>query len=176
MANNYQQSTVNTLIPIGLVTGLELDLLAAHGYQHEVDRACYYFFSEDGAYDDMGDGEIIDNEADYFNISEKNIETVFINPEDSVYFDDTNNLKQCTSTAIFQNIIKRSGGGIPYIEIESAYYCDKFRQGEFGGFAQVITADKTYEMGTSSFIRDTVKEIKAANQLAKEENNEDMRL
>lgn len=48
----------------------------------------------------------------------------------------------------------------PYIVIEGAYSCSKMRQGEFGGFAVLITREKIHRMDTGVWLNNKITDYK----------------
>ena len=174
MANNYEQSTVQPVLPKTLFTDLELKTLAALGMDYEPsfgsDREdCFYFFSEESSWgDDIEidpdiytamlqdkDNYVVAQYLDYFEANdiqadENNIITVNLEEIN----DDTDSESELTSETIFRAILRKQGCEIDEIVIMGAFTCDKLRPGEFGGFVTRITKDKIQQSGTYQILEE----------------------
>jgi|LakMenE18May11ns_1017448.scaffolds.fasta_scaffold9804178_2 hypothetical protein len=67
---------------------------------------------------------------------------------------------------IFQKILnseKNKEYDIKYIYVQAAYYCDKLRRDEHGGWCQIFTKDEMYYMNTYKFIQETIEAITNGN-------------
>ena len=61
---------------------------------------------------------------------------------------------------VFQGIIGRSGGRLPYVTTQGAFTCFKERpDGCLGGLAEVITADAVESVSTFTWARDKLIEL-----------------
>jgi hypothetical protein len=61
---------------------------------------------------------------------------------------------------VFQGIIRRSSGKLPYVTTQGAFTCTKMRpDGLLGGMAEVITADAVESVSTFTWARDKLVEL-----------------
>jgi hypothetical protein len=58
---------------------------------------------------------------------------------------------------VFQGIIRRSGGKLPYVTTQGAYTC--FSTDDLGGMAEVLTADAIESVSTFTWARDKLVEL-----------------
>jgi hypothetical protein len=58
---------------------------------------------------------------------------------------------------VFQGIIRRSGGKLPYVTTQGAFTC--FKTDDLGGMAEVITADAIESVFTFTWTRDKLVEL-----------------
>ena len=128
MANSYSPATVTPYIHKDLITEEEVETLNSVGISYELYGDEYYFYSEEGFMEEYDDAE-----------------------------DNTHSI-----WPILQAVIKRSKEFTPDVEveyeeiediiIEGAYYCDKMRQGEFGGFVTRVTIDDVQGASTGDLV------------------------
>jgi len=64
---------------------------------------------------------------------------------------------------LFQEIIRRSNGELPWISKESAYTCSKMRPDGFGGGAIFITADDIQYSFTGQWLEERISETETGN-------------
>lgn len=174
MANNHDQATVQPLIPESLIHPVEVALLRGFGFEHEAEQqqGCnmLYFYAENGTSDEFsGDlpalpgevsgpgSELVDELRSYYLVHGMDPET----GEEDAFLDDL----PTSWTDIFQRIARRmrDAGLDDYaIVVQGAYYCDKMRSGEFGGWVTVISPESIQSGSTYKL----AEEFKARAQRA----------
>ena len=60
---------------------------------------------------------------------------------------------------VFQGIIRRSGGKLPYVTTQGAFTCSNMRPPDVGGMAEVITADAVEGVCTTSWAYNKLVEL-----------------
>ena len=68
--------------------------------------------------------------------------------------------------ALFQEIIARSNGELPWVSMETAHTCNKMRPDGFGGSAVFITAVDVQYTGTSGWLTEKIVAIEDGEKLA----------
>jgi len=137
MSNNYAQGTFEPLIPADLLTDSDKKLLEA--LEVSVDQAkegFLYLYNENFA-----------------------TSARIINPEDGI----VKEVGEDDLYKMFQEIIKRSDGKLPWVSHEQAYTNDKMRRSEFGGSAVFITADDIQWNSTSSWLERRIHEVESGD-------------
>lgn len=69
---------------------------------------------------------------------------------------------------IFQNIIKRSKGKIPYLMLEMSHTCSKMDPGGYGGQGIFITADKIEHISTYAWLANKEEEFNQNQKAGKQ--------
>ena len=124
MADNYDQVTAGPFIPKSLVGRKEIELIGRYGFSSE---------------------EVKEEDALYF----------FAEEYCSCPMGDSGEeYEESDLIELFQRIIKRSKGKLPYIWLHGAGTCSKMRPDEFGGWAIFITESGYEAMNTWEWIRE----------------------
>lgn len=148
MANNYAQATVSPSLPTSAFTPLEHEMLRYCGYSGSPDGDNTYFYCEEG-----------DTEIDAEGWQELVFEEVMSDDPSYTKYSSAVVEGAIDAVTLFQGILnKPECSDIPYITIEGANTCDKMRQGEFGGFAVLITRDDVKYMSTSQWLSEACHE------------------
>lgn len=141
MANSYSSGTVNDLLPKHWFTDDDLENLQAQGFsfqEQEFNGKPYlYFWFENGTYK-PSDNDDIEVDSSQRQRSIPDWDKIF-QQKLQQYGDDYEHLKA--------------------VVIEGANCCDKMRQGEFGGFAIIITKDSILQFNTFGWINAKLKEL-----------------
>ncbi|MDP2203338.1 MAG: hypothetical protein Q8K07_15040 [Methylicorpusculum sp.] len=189
MANNYSQATVSPVLPVALVTDFEIVLLNAYGFHFETHvsngERSYYFYVSDGESDELDhfDLDLIEEYA-------KQDDELALDLRQYILENGDCDIDQHISfnyswPSLFQRILNKSGCTIDEIVVEGVFYCDKLRQGEFGGWITRITRFTVQHGGTqamliqmqqeSAFLEalDTVYQLASANCADNEHDPED---
>lgn len=143
MANNNSQSTVSPSLPKSAFTPLELEMLSYCGYSSEPEEEdTLYFYCAEG-------GSVID----HYSWAQDGFVDFTGDPSFAKYSAAIDPDTEIDHIQVFQDILNKSEcAEIPYITIEGAYTCDEMRQGEFGGFAVLITRNDVESMGTGQWL------------------------
>lgn len=156
MANNYSQATVSPFFPVALVTDFEQILLNEYGFQCEFhgspDERKIYFYVPDSERDSVEDFdvELIESSA---NLGDEIAVALqqYINENGDDEIDQFISF-QYSWVSIFQHILNKPGCQIDEIVVEGCYFCDKLRQGEFGGWITRITKFTVQHGGTQAML------------------------
>lgn len=136
MADYYTQMTVQPVFPEGLITEEELRIMGLFGIDAYWDKPEGTIYLSAEEYSGSGwDNHSLENEAK----EEKDL------------------------TTLFQEIIKRSEGKVPWISFEFAYTCNRMRADGFGGSATFITADDIEYVSTAGWLQERISEQETGN-------------
>jgi len=78
--------------------------------------------------------------------------------------------------ACLQAIVRRSNGELPWISMETAYYCSKPLPDGFGGRAVFITAHDVRYDSTANWLEERISEVEAEASISKSSQDETLRL
>jgi hypothetical protein len=163
MADYWTQTVVEQSIPNVTMTSLD-NFLLTHIFESEPYEDCVYFFAEESP------NEIIFLEGhEPEHLIEAIEKTKDIDPElcadvkRAMQTDGDTVEVDCAIFGnyhrVFQGIIRRSGGKLPYVTTQGAFTCSKMRPDGFGGMADVITADTVESVSTFTWTRDKLVEL-----------------
>jgi len=124
MADFYTNMVVEPMIPEGLLTEAEQNILAIFHIESV-----------------SGPGNTIFLHAEEYFTSAYNDETSEEYDEDFLI-------------SLFQGVVRRSEGKLPWVSFEISYHCSKMRSDGFGGAAVFITADKIEWVSTAQWLKD----------------------
>lgn len=137
MSENFSQSVFAPFIPRHLLTVEDHSVFKAFGITIEPVRDDKFYLYADGWCDNTHRGETTG-------------ESVELN-EDDLY-------------ARFQEVIRRSNGGLPWISQETAYTGNNnMRPEDFGGSAVFITSDGIQYTGTSTWLQQRIAEAETGD-------------
>jgi len=156
MANNYSQATVSPCLPLNLVTDFEQILLNEYGFQYELygspDERKIYFYVSDGERDSVEDFDV-----DLIESSASLGDEIAVALQQYINENGADEIDQFISfqyswVSIFQHILNKPGCQIDEIVVEGCYFCDRLRQGEFGGWITRITKFSVQYGGTQAML------------------------
>ncbi len=173
MANHYEEATVAPFIPGDMVTELEKTLLRGFGFEYESSDSNgveeLYFYADTSTSEEFNDdlppltlaGE--QDDAELVASLKRYYQSRGIDPtQGQVEGDSFHDELPVNWTSLFQGISRRMQGDDPKpvpISVEAAFYCDKMRPGEFGGWVSVITADQVKSGSTKSLLSSFLREF-----------------
>lgn len=155
MANNYSQFTVSPHVPMSTLCGLIGHLLMAHldsdhHYGAEGGKGAVYFYCEDSTHPIEVDDDLIALVEDATGPIAEKLKALDLEN----YEDDVINLGELDIDMVdlFGELVAANPVALPFVEIQGAFTCSKLRQGEFGGFAHMITPTRTDSIDTGSWL------------------------
>lgn len=155
MADYYNRTVVTPAIPIELMTPLEAWILKNTFEFHEDkgDRSIYFFTQECmNSFFETEDPEfILILRSDASPLAEK-MATEFAEAGSPADWD----LGSTSYVDVFQVIIKRSAGRLPYVCLETAQTCSSMRLDGFGGTAEIITEAQAQFVNTGRWLHEMI--------------------
>ncbi len=156
MANNYSKATVSPVLPVALVTDFEKILLNEYGFDFEFhglqEDLSIYFYVPECERDDV-DGFDLDLIDDYASEGDEIAKALqkYISANGGGDIDRFISSRY-SWVSLFQRILNKPGCQIDEIVVEGCYFCDKLRQGEFGGWITRITKLNIQYGGTQAML------------------------
>jgi hypothetical protein len=143
MANNYNPVTLSPFLKRGQLSDFALDYLALFGLESSVGEGEVYLYSEIGFSDEaMEEPSLKDVEA---GLGEGC-------PVAALVAEAVDKGKLLPDAWGALHAIAKAHG-IPEIVAEGAFYCDKMRQGEFGGYVFRVTPEGVQAGCTGDILR-----------------------
>jgi hypothetical protein len=145
MTNFTTQATLWPPVPADLIDDSTKELLDTCGIACEkLEDGRLYLFSDDGPYNGMSFDEAI----------QQSVELDYV--------------------TVLRGIIARSAGRLKALTIEAADTCNgKMLPDAFGGWAMIITTDKTHYLSTFQWVRKMVNELGLDDAIYGEDNHVD---
>lgn len=160
MANNYEQATVEPIIPASAVSDFERELLRGFGFASEpgtleAGAKALYFFAEDSVnssyFGDLTVGEVMAAASHGDNLAAALVKELG-SPEADLTIDTFDEGIPSWENILQRILRKPECQGIDEIVVMAAYTCSKMRPGEFGGWVTRITRDHIQSEGTRSML------------------------
>ena len=160
MANYYHHTVVTPFIPVELMTPLEAWILKnTFEFEEGEDINSIYFFAEEGrnSFFETSDPEFVELlRGDDSPLAEKMaIEFAEAGSPAEWHLGSTSYID------VFQAIIKRSLGRLPYVCLETALTCGKMRPDGFGGVAEIITESQALYIKTSRCLHEMISLVES---------------
>jgi hypothetical protein len=160
MANNYEQATVEPVLPVSAVSDFERELLRGFGFASEPGTLeagvkALYFFAEDSVnssyFGDLTVGDVMEAASRGDSLAAALVNELG-SPEADLAI-DTFDEGIPSWENILQHILRKPEcQGIDEIVVKAAYTCSKMRPGEFGGWVTRITCEHVQSEGTHSML------------------------
>jgi hypothetical protein len=160
MADYYEQTTVQQIIPDADMTLLDRLLLSRIFESERIDHG-WYFFAEQGScstiYAPRAELEQALSSAPDAGSTVYSCVAELLAATDSKTTEIELDLSIASWEHIFQGIVKRSKT-LRYVSVIAAFTCDKMRPGGFGGMATLITRDAILGKSTNDILEDFLSE------------------
>jgi hypothetical protein len=159
MTEDYHPTIVEQRIPNNLMTPIEVWLLSyIFGNSYADDDV--WFFAD---YEQPECSIYIDDDDDEFASALKQSRTIdpsFCNEVEEAIDGDFIELDTLGGyERIFQQIIRRSKGEIPYVRVQGSANLDWLIFGRFGGYAVLVTADHIERMSTREWLDERLVQL-----------------
>jgi hypothetical protein len=163
MADYRTRTVVEQTIPNVLMTSLDSFLLT-HIFESEPYEDGVYFFTEESPNQIIFlDGHEPDHLIEAIEKTKDTDPELCADVKRSMQTDGDTVEIDCDTFGnyhrVFQGIIRRSGGKLPYVITQGAYTCSKMRPDGFGGMADVITADTVESVSTDTWAWNRLVEL-----------------
>lgn len=150
MSNNYETITVLTMLPPNSLSKAHRIALRGCGFCIEDSAKDIYLYSNEARSIDHDDGNDAIRELSESEAANPGAEAAFqswlleeLSGPNEVYWED-----------VLQRVLQGLPEGVPHLDLQAAYWCDKERPDEFGGWAMRITREDVRSFGVAEWLRE----------------------